>query len=321
MEILAIIPARSGSKGLPHKNIKMIDGKPMIAYSIELALASNLITRVIVSTDSEHYMEIAKEYGAETPFVRPTEFARDDSLDIDVFYHALSWLRDNEGYVPEICVQLRPCGPVRDYVIVDKIIQHLIDNPQFDSMRAVMRSTEIPYKMWFLSENGVLSPVMNEVPECYNMLRQSLPQTYFQNGYVDAVRPNVVFEQHSMNGANIGGYIIDEYFDIDYPHDVALVESCIKIRKKKQSFLVDVEGILIDEVGTPLHQNLALIKNLKASGHSVFLRCLSKNKEEIIEKLGNLTVDGVVEGFIETDYFISIKAIGISNLLKIIGTG
>jgi CMP-N-acetylneuraminic acid synthetase len=321
MEILAIIPARSGSKGLPHKNIKMIDGKPMIAYSIELALASNLITRVIVSTDSEHYMEIAKEYGAETPFVRPAEFARDDSLDIDVFYHALSWLRDNEGYVPEICVQLRPCGPVRDYVIVDKIIQHLIDNPQFDSMRAVMRSTEIPYKMWFLSEDGVLSPVMNEMPECYNMLRQSLPQTYFQNGYVDAVRPKVVLEQRSMNGANIGGYVVDEYFDIDYQHDVALVESCLKIRSKNMSLLVDIEGILIDETGIPIYHNLDLIKSLKALGHSVYLKYPNENNDEVIKKLENLVVDGVVEAFIETDYYISTKAIGMSDLKKIIGTG
>jgi CMP-N-acetylneuraminic acid synthetase len=287
MEILAIIPARSGSKGLPDKNILPLDGKPMIAYSIELALASKLITRVIVSTDSEQYMEIAREYGAETPFIRPTEFAQDDSLDIDVFYHALSWLRDNESYVPDICVQLRPCGPVRDAKLVDKIIQRLINNPSFDSIRTVSNSTQLPYKMWHLSEDKLLIPVMRDIPECYNMLRQNLPKTYYQNGYVDAVKPHVVLEQRSMTGKNIGGYIVDEYFDIDYPEDVSLVEACIKIRTRQQSFLIDEECIKNDS---------SIVEKLKKAGHIVYI----KNQE------------------IETDYYISNKTINLSDLEKII---
>lgn len=225
MEILAIIPARSGSKGLAHKNIMEIAGKPMIAFSIECALKSKLITRTIVSTDSEEYMEIARRYGAQTPFARPAEISGDESLDIDTFVHALSWLRDNEGYVPDICVQMRPCSPVRDVRIVDEIIQKLIDNPHWDSIRTVSRPHEIPYKMWNFDDDGTLVPLVKDIPECYNMLRQQLPEVFYQNGYLDAMRPHVVLEQHSMTGKVIGGYVIDEYFHIDYPEDVAEVEA------------------------------------------------------------------------------------------------
>lgn len=96
-KILALIPARSGSKSVVNKNIRKINGKPMMAYSIEHAKASKYINRIIVSTDSEEYAQIAREYGAETPFIRPAEYATDTALDIDVFAHALSFLKEKEG--------------------------------------------------------------------------------------------------------------------------------------------------------------------------------------------------------------------------------
>ena len=105
-KILALIPARSGSKSVVNKNIRKINGKPMMAYSIEHAKASKYINRIIVSTDSEEYAQIAREYGAETPFIRPAEYATDTALDIDVFAHALSFLKEKEDYVPDIIVQL-----------------------------------------------------------------------------------------------------------------------------------------------------------------------------------------------------------------------
>ena len=108
MNILAIIPARSGSKSVVNKNIRLINNKPMMAYSIEHALNSKLINRVIVSTDSEEYAEIARQYGAEVPFIRPAEYATDTALDIDVFRHALTFLKETEGYEADIVVQLRP---------------------------------------------------------------------------------------------------------------------------------------------------------------------------------------------------------------------
>ena len=106
LNILAIIPARSGSKSVKDKNIRIMNGKPMLAYSIENALQSGLVNRVIVSTDSPIYQEIACKFGAETPFLRPAEISADSSLDIEVFDHALRWLLDNEGYHADICVHL-----------------------------------------------------------------------------------------------------------------------------------------------------------------------------------------------------------------------
>ena len=121
MNILAVIPARAGSKSVPHKNIRIIGGKPMLAHSIAHAQKSKYINRIIVSTDSEEYASIAKEYGAEVPFLRPAEYATDTALDYDVFYHALTWLKNREGYEADVVVQLRPTYPIRDVNDIDNI--------------------------------------------------------------------------------------------------------------------------------------------------------------------------------------------------------
>ena len=112
-EILALIPARGGSKGIPRKNIRNFAGYPLIAWSIAAAKQSELVTRIIVSTDDEEIAAVAREYGAETPFLRPAEFAQDNTTDLPVFEHALQWLEENEDYQPEIVIQLRPTSPIR----------------------------------------------------------------------------------------------------------------------------------------------------------------------------------------------------------------
>ena len=119
-EILAIIPARGGSKGIPRKNIRDFAGYPLIAWSIAAAKQSELVTRVIVSTDDEEIASVARECGAETPFLRPPEFAQDNTTDLPVFEHALQWLEEHENYQPEIVIQLRPTSPVRPRGMVDK---------------------------------------------------------------------------------------------------------------------------------------------------------------------------------------------------------
>lgn len=219
-EILAIIPARSGSKSVVDKNIRLIDGVPMLAYSIRHALESEYITRVIVSTDSEKYAEIAREYGAETPFLRPAEISGDTALDIEVFEHALRFLKEKENYEPEIVVQLRPTYPIRRISDIDNMIKKLIDDPGLDSMRCIAPAVEIPHKMWFLSEEeGIIEPVLNEPYECYNMPRQQLRKAYYQNACIDVIRSRVIINEHSMSGKRIGGYIMDENFDIDTEED------------------------------------------------------------------------------------------------------
>jgi acylneuraminate cytidylyltransferase len=218
-EVLAVIPARSGSKSVIDKNIRLINGKPMIAYSIEHGLKSPSIDRVIVSTDSEIYAAIAKQYGAEVPFIRPAEYATDTALDLDVFKHALSYLKESENYVPDIVVQLRPTYPIRKIQDIENMIKYLKENPKVDSVRCIAPANEIPYKMWFMDENNILSPVMKEISECYNMPRQQLPKVYYQNACIDVFRTSVVTQKNSMTGNVIAGYMMEENYDIDTEED------------------------------------------------------------------------------------------------------
>lgn len=189
----------------------------MLAYSIEHALQSKYINRVIVSTDSEQYAEIAKAYGAEVPFLRPEEYATDTALDYDVFLHALTWLRDQEGYEPDVVVQLRPTYPIRRVSDIDNMIGMLLEDEAVDSVRSMAKATEVPYKMWLKddSKEGKIKPLITSIPECYNMPRQELPTVYYQNACIDVFRPRVVLQQHSMSGDIILGYEMTDNFDID----------------------------------------------------------------------------------------------------------
>lgn len=230
-ETLAVIPARSGSKSVKDKNIRTMAGKPMIAYSIEHALNAPSIDRVIVSTDSEKYAAIAREYGAEVPFIRPAEYATDTALDLDVFRHALSFLKENEGYEPDIVVQLRPTYPIRDIQDIENMIKYLREHPEVDSVRCVAYANEIPYKMWYMDEKGLLEPLMKDIPECYNMPRQQLPKVYYQNACIDVFRANVVLEKNSMTGDNIAGYLMKENFDVDTEEDFLRAQEWLKGNK------------------------------------------------------------------------------------------
>lgn len=215
MNVLAIIPARSGSKSVKDKNIRLMNGKPMIAYSIEHALSSKLINRVIVSTDSPVYADIARKYGAEVPFLRPDQISTDTSLDIEVFEHALNFLKDNEDYTPDVVVQLRPTYPIRNVEDIDKMITMLMEDDSLDSIRCIAPAKEVAYKMWFLNDDGTISPILTDIPEAYNMPRQELPKIYYQNACIDVMRPDVITRHHSMSGKKIKGYIMEHNFDID----------------------------------------------------------------------------------------------------------
>ncbi len=243
-EILAIIPARSGSKSVKDKNIRLIDGKPMLAYSIEHALQAESIRRVIVSTDSEDYAAIAREYGAETPFLRPAEYATDTALDIDVFEHALSFLEKEEGYIPDLVVQLRPTYPIRRIEDIENMISYMQKHLEVDSMRCIAPAKEIAYKMWHQDEQGMLSPVMKDIPECYNMPRQQLPKLYYQNACIDVIRTEVITKQHSMSGRRIAGYEMKDNFDIDTEEEFLKAEEYLKISHGNQTFVFDIDGVV-----------------------------------------------------------------------------
>ena len=223
-EVLAVIPARGGSKGIPRKNIKLFAGYPLISYSIAAALQSQSVTRVIVSTDDEEIAAVARQFGAETPFIRPPELALDQTTDLPVFEHALKWLKDNENYSPDLVIQLRPTSPIRPRQCVDEAVALLQKHPEADSVRGVVPSGQNPYKMWRLTgKDQPMTPLLEleDLAEPFNSPRQALPPTYWQTGHIDVIRPSVILEQASMSGRVILPYLIDARYtvDIDTPFD------------------------------------------------------------------------------------------------------
>lgn len=223
MEILALIPARGGSKTIPHKNIIPFQGKPLISWSIEAALKSKYITRVVTSTDSEDIANIAKSSGSEVPFLRPDEHAQDNTTDYPVFKHALDWLLNNESYSPDILVHLRPTTPLRPLNLIDQGIESMLANQDADSLRCVCEPQNTPFKMWDIKSDGFMVPLIHSgVYEQYNQPRQLLPEAYWQVGTVDIIRAKTILDKKSMTGDNILPLIIDTKYAIDIDDSVSL---------------------------------------------------------------------------------------------------
>lgn len=224
LEILAVIPARGGSKGIPRKNIKVFAGYPLIAYSIQAAKNSKYVTRTIVSTDDMEIAAVAKEYGAEVPFLRPDEFAQDQTLDFPVFENLLTTLKETEGYHPDYVIQLRPTSPIRPINLVDDAIEEILKDPLIDSVRGVVPSGQNPFKMWKIHpKSGLMEGLLKieGIEEPYNSARQALPDTYWQTGHIDVIRTNVILDQKSMSGKKIKPIHIHPDFtvDLDKPAD------------------------------------------------------------------------------------------------------
>jgi len=229
-EILAVIPARGGSKGLPGKNIRLLNGNPLIAYSVEAAKQSCLVNRIVCTTDSEEIATIAQSFGAEIPFLRPSDLAGDNSTDLEAFNHLLIWLKENEDYVPDIVVQLRPTSPIRPAGFVDAGIEKLLSDSSFDSLRTVCLAPNTPFKMWFIDgADNTLEPLMSVdgIAEPYNAPRQILPQVWWQTGLLDVVKTRVITREQSMSGKKISFVKIDR----DYAVDIDSLDDFVKAEK------------------------------------------------------------------------------------------
>ncbi len=215
VEILALIPARGGSKGIPHKNIKRLGDHPLLAYSVAAGLQSSSVSRTIVTTDDPDIAEVARQYGAEAPFLRPDELAQDDTRDLPVFQHALRWLADEEDFHPELVVQLRPTSPFRPPGLVDEAIGVFLEHPDANSVRGVVPSKQNPYKMWRLKPGGSLSPLLEtDFPEPYNTPRQELPTTFWQTGHIDVISAETI-QAGSMSGDVIYPCQVDPIYSVD----------------------------------------------------------------------------------------------------------
>ncbi len=267
-EVLALIPARGGSKGIPRKNIRDFAGAPLIAWSIAAALRAEAVTRVIVSTDDEEIAAVARAWGAETPFLRPVDLAQDDTTDYPVFRQALDWLAAHEDYHPDVVVQLRPTSPVRPLHCVDEAVSLLLAHPSADCVRGVVPSGQNPFKMWKVDpKSGRMLPLLQVegVAEPYNAPRQSLPRTYWQTGHIDAIRASTILEKGSLTGGEILPLMIDPRYtaDIDTPADwergerllqnpqIQAVDPLVNRRPfpaRVSLLLMDFDGVLSDDL-------------------------------------------------------------------------
>lgn len=225
MEVIAIIPARGGSKGIKRKNLVPFNGIPLVANSIIHGLEAGLVNRVLVSTDDAEIRNVAQTFGAEAPFLRPAELAEDHVLDLPVFEHALRFLEETEGYRPDLVVHLRPTAPYRKPEWIDSAIRLLGEHPEADSVRSVSEPDKHPYRIFSISADGFLDPIMkHEHPVPYLLRRQDLPPVYYYNCVIDITRPSTIFGKQSMTGDRIYPYIMnpDEVIDIDSPRDLEI---------------------------------------------------------------------------------------------------
>lgn len=340
MEVLALIPARSGSKSIKDKNIRLLAGKPLMAWSIAHALSAKAVTRTIVSTDSADYAAIARQHGAQTPFLRPPEISGDMATDLETFQHALNWLKENEGYMPDICVHLRPTHPVRNPADIDRMVEILAGNPELDSVRSVAPAPETPFKMWFCDHTGLLRPVVEcAVPEAYNQPRQRLPKTYLQNASIDVVRSQVIREQNSMTGRRIFGYIMDANYDID---DEVQLEKALRYLELRDSegtplpaprtFVFDIDGVVATLVPSldyalakPNPDIIRAINFLHNQGHRIILYTARGSKtgkdwrETTRRQMADWGVNyhDLVFGKPAADYYVDDKALLIADVLKL----
>jgi len=224
--VVAIIPARSGSKSIRDKNLASLGGHPLLAYSIAAAKLSRRIDRVLLSTDSERYAEIGKKYGAETPFLRTSELSTDISTDREFMVHAMEWVRDHEGHLPEFWVHLRPTTPLRNPWHLDDAVAMLEQHSEATALRSVHPAPESPFK-WFRrdSHGHLLALTTNDTSlDRFNLPRQVYPTAFIPDGYVDIVRSSFVLHTPLLHGDRVLGYESPNCTEVDSTEDLERVE-------------------------------------------------------------------------------------------------
>ena len=223
-KVFAIIPARSGSKGVKDKNIKSLHEHSLLEWSINAAKRSQLIDRVFISTDSFEYAQIGKEHGAEVPFLRPDSISGDTSSDLDFTIHAIEEFHKMD-LEPDYLVHIRPTTPIRDPDIIDAAISLFQNNKQFNSLRSVHKMAESSYKTLEI-QDGYLTPLalFGETETDSNAPRQSFPDTYQANGYVDVLDTKFIMEYQEIHGKKILPFITDTAYEVDSIEDFDYLE-------------------------------------------------------------------------------------------------
>ncbi len=234
--IIALIPARSGSKRIKDKNINELAGHPLIAYTIAGALESGIFKKIIVSTDSPQYAKIAEYYGAEVPFLRPSEFAKSTSPDIEWLHYTLKKLRNDENGTIEDCFAiLRPTSPGRLSETIKRAWKLFLDDGNADSLRAVEICSQHPAKMWIVDKKiNRIHPVMvnpdkKDIP-WHSQQFPSLPKVYAQNASLEIAWTRLPLEKYSLSGDKIMPFFTNESegFDLNSEWDWIIAENMLK---------------------------------------------------------------------------------------------
>ncbi|MEY2778234.1 MAG: hypothetical protein RL008_330 [Actinomycetota bacterium] len=222
MKVFALVTARSGSKGVPDKNIKLIGGHSLLDWSIKSSLKSKLITQVYLSTDSEDYANIGKECGAHVPFLRPIELASDMASDLGVIKHFLSVIDEK----PDALVHIRPTTPLRNPSILDKAIEMFFSKKnELTSLRSVHEMSESAYKSFEVNDKGFLSTIGSiESGDKANLPRQAFPKTYVANGYVDVLDPIYILKEDKLHGDKILAFQTPVVTEVDSIEDLEYLE-------------------------------------------------------------------------------------------------
>jgi len=229
MNIYAIIPARGGSKGVPGKNLRLLAGYPLIAYSIAAAKLSDRISRAIVSTDSQEIAEVSRRFGAETPFLRPAAFAGDSSGDAEFMRHVLDWFKENEITVPQYLAHLRPTTPFRNPRLVDAAIELIISKPEATSMRSAHPAPESPFKWFLRGPEGFFSGIIPHYSnDDLNKPRQSFPEVYVPDGYIDIINSRSFLSTGLLHGSKMLAFVSPTCHEVDAPEDFDYLEFEIK---------------------------------------------------------------------------------------------
>lgn len=224
-EVLAIVPARAGSKGVRGKNLRPLAGHSLIAYSVVAGLRCKAINRTVASTDSEDLAATARRYGAEVPFLRPAELADDKSPDIDYIRHALEWFEREENWIPDLVIQLRPTTPLRDPLVIASAIAALAPDATADSLRSAHELAESPHKMLQIIDGRFAGFFPDDPrPDYFNLPRQMFPKAYHPNGYVDICRRDQVMQHNTLYGRSIKPFITERSAEIDTEDDFAFLE-------------------------------------------------------------------------------------------------
>ncbi len=223
MRVLAIVPARSGSKGVPHKNIHPLADRPLLAWAIAACLRTPAIYDVVVSTDSADYARVARRHGASIPFLRPTALAGDDVEDGPVLLHTLD---EMVGPPPDLIALIRPTTPLRDPAVMSQAILELSRQPECTALRSVHRMSETAFKAFRVDRAGHLITAFNGSPdiESANAPRQSYPPTFVANGYIDLVRPAAVRAGSGIYGTRVLAFETPPVSEVDEPADLRFLD-------------------------------------------------------------------------------------------------